>query len=299
MHGEQHGGEILSQTSEATIFKHGDRTIEIREVWADNLEAEMVNIRELVDKYPYVAMDTEFPGVVARPIGAFQSSTDYQYQTLRCNVDLLKIIQLGLSFCDENGDYAPGCPTWQFNFKFSLEEDMYAQDSIDLLTRSGIDFALNETQGIDVQHFGELLMVSGLVLMDNIKWISFHSGYDFGYLLKLLTCTPLPAEEAAFFELLHTYFPCIYDEKHMMRDCGDGIKGGLNYLADQIQVKRVGPMHQAGSDSLLTAAVFFKMKQDYFANSLADNKYVGVLYGLGEGSESKQPGGGDGHRYPH
>jgi CCR4-NOT transcription complex subunit 7/8 len=54
-----------------------------------------------------------------------------------------------------------------------------------------------------------------------------------------LTCTPLPAEEAAFFELLHTYFPCIYDEKHMMRDCGDGIKGGLNYLADQIQVRRL------------------------------------------------------------
>jgi hypothetical protein len=47
-----------------------------------------------VEKYPYVAMDTEFPGVVARPISD-QYSTDYQYQTLRCNVDLLKIIQLG------------------------------------------------------------------------------------------------------------------------------------------------------------------------------------------------------------
>lgn len=115
---------------------------------------------------------------------------------------------------------------------------MYAQDSIDLLTRSGIDFEKNEKRGIDVQHFGELLMVSGLVLCDNIKWISFHSGYDFGYLLKLLTCTPLPAEEAAFFELLHTYFPGIYDEKYMMRDCGDGIKGGLNYLAEQIQVRQ-------------------------------------------------------------
>jgi hypothetical protein len=39
-----------------------------------------------------------------------------------------------------------------------------------------------------VFRFGELMMTSGLVLMDNVRWISFHSGYDFGYLLKLLTC---------------------------------------------------------------------------------------------------------------
>ena len=64
--------------------------------------------------------DTEFPGVVARPIGSFSTNTDYQYQTLRCNVDLLKIIQLGLSFFDKHGNFAEGCPTWQFNFKFNL-----------------------------------------------------------------------------------------------------------------------------------------------------------------------------------
>jgi CAF1 family ribonuclease len=130
-------------------------------------------IREVVETYPYVAMDTEFPGVVARPIGDFGSS-DYQYQTLRCNVDLLKIIQLGLSFANEDGEFAPGCCCWQFNFKFSLGEDMYAQDSIDLLKMSGIDFGAHEARGIDVRDFGELLMSSGLVLLDSVVWVSFH-----------------------------------------------------------------------------------------------------------------------------
>ena len=44
----------------------------------------MAIIRRIVDEYPYVAMDTEFPGVVARPVGKFQSSGEYHYQMLRC-----------------------------------------------------------------------------------------------------------------------------------------------------------------------------------------------------------------------
>ena len=186
-------------------------------------------------------------------------------------MDLLKIIQLGLSFFDADGNFAEGCPTWQFNYKFNLRycdapfpidsdfaylrsEDMYAQDSIDMLIRSGIDFTKHEEHGIDVTHFGELLMTSGvilfvaivhaitfavpdlgLVLVPEVKWISFHSGYDFGYLLKLLTCSPLPSEESVFFDLLHTYFPYIYDIKYLMLSC-DNLKGGLQKVAEDLDV---------------------------------------------------------------
>lgn len=45
---------------------------------------------------------------------------------------------------------------------------MYAPDSIELLKQSGIDFAQNEARGIDVQHFGELLMASGIVLNEEV-----------------------------------------------------------------------------------------------------------------------------------
>ncbi|KAK0071018.1 hypothetical protein PV327_011472, partial [Microctonus hyperodae] len=93
----------------------------IRDVWGYNLEEEFRTIRQVVQQYQYIAMDTEFPGVVARPIGEFRTSADYQYQLLRCNVDLLRIIQLGLTFLDESGNTPGGSyTTWQFNFKFNL-----------------------------------------------------------------------------------------------------------------------------------------------------------------------------------
>jgi len=167
--------------------KYSDKMIV--DVWSKNLHEEIAKIQEIVDDYPYVAMDTEFPGVVARPIGCFKNSHDYHYQTLKCNVDLLKIIQLGITFCDTEGYVYSGqgtngmACTWQFNFKFNLSEDMYAQDSIDLLAKSGIDFKEHDAKGIDVQEFGELLMTSGIVLNEDVRWISFHSGYDYGYLL--------------------------------------------------------------------------------------------------------------------
>jgi len=274
----------LNSKNKGHLFEE-DRLIV--DVWASNLTKELDKIMEIVDNYPNIAMDTEFPGVVARPIGCFKNPGDYKYQTLKCNVDLLKIIQLGLTFCDDEGNLPDGTCTWQFNFKFNLKEDMYAQDSIDLLLKSGFDFKEHDAKGIDVSDFAEILMTSGIVLNDDIKWISFHSSYDYGYLLKVLTCQDLPKDESEFFEFLKTYFPCLYDVKYLMISC-DNLRGGLQKVAEQIGIERIGPQHQAGSDSLLTAGIFFEIRNLYFENSIDDEKFSGKLYGMGRNLDKEK-----------
>lgn len=191
---------------------------------------------------------------------------------------MLKIIQLGITLADESGELAKvdgAVCTWQFNFKFSLNDDMYAQESIDLLTKSGIDFVKHATQGIDVYAFGDLLISSGLVMLDEVKWISFHSGYDFGYLVKIMSCKPLPTEESEFRTLLGKYFPALYDIKFLMKSCRS-LKGGLQDIAEDMGVARVGPQHQAGSDSLLTGNIFFEMRERFFEGRIDDSKFLYV-----------------------
>jgi CCR4-NOT transcription complex subunit 7/8 len=175
---------------------------------------------------------------------------------------------------------------------------MCAPESLDLLNKAGLDFDRFERNGINIEHFGELLITSGLVLFEDVRWVSFHrrvhsripscggllifvllllpiSGYDFGYLLKVVTALPLPAHENDFFEQLRLWFPCIYDIKFLMRSCKT-LKGGLQDVADDLQVSRIGQQHQAGSDSLLTASTFFKMRQRYFDDKIDDTKYLCV-----------------------
>jgi len=120
-------------------------------------------------------------------------------------------------------------------------------------------------------------MSSGVVLNDSVYWVTFHAGYDFGYLLKILTCNSLPDTQAGFFKLMKIYFPTVYDIKHLMKFC-NSLHGGLNKLAELLDVERVGESHQAGSDSLVTSCAFWKLRNSFFAGST--EKYAGVLYGL-------------------
>lgn len=253
-------------------------------------------------------------------MGGFRGKSDYHYQCLRTNVDLLKVIQIGIALFNEDGEQPPARPTstdsadlrrtgnqaplpyaWQFNFKFSLKEDMYNQTSIESLQQAGIDFALLERDGIDPHEFASLLIPSGLVCFDDIRWISFHGGYDFGYLTKLLVCRPLPCDEVEFDQIMKLYFPSTYDVKHLMKHAiklhNSGMltpsdptaieimqkfeqKSGLEHIAETLKLKRVGSAHQAGSDSLLTGRVFFELRKRIFSGEISDD-HLGKVWGLG------------------
>merc|ERR1719384_2734030 len=65
-----------------------------------------------------------------------------------------------------------------------------------------------------------------------------------------------------------------------MKSCKN-LKGGLQEVANELEVRRIGPQHQAGSDALLTGQTFFRMKEMFFEDDIDDSKYCGHLFGLG------------------
>ncbi|EMC97092.1 hypothetical protein BAUCODRAFT_67865 [Baudoinia panamericana UAMH 10762] len=315
----------------ASMGLRGGAPGRIREVWKQNLEQEFAVLRQLVLKYPYVSMDAEFPGIVARPIGNFAGSkAEYHYQTLRCNVDILKPIQVGITLWNADGELPPQqsdhallnelgrskpafqpnimflpC-TWVFNFQFDLNEDMYAESSIELLRNAGVDFQRHQDHGIQPEAFGSLLTTSGLAFTEDVNWLSFHSGYDFGYLIKLLSNDALPAKQTQFFEQVRIFFPRLWDIKFLLRHAQRlrsqgrlgvegsrvienlGQKSGLQDIADELGCQRVGAPHTSGSDAWLTGQVFWAMKNRIFSGHL-DEDLADQIYGLhGVGAPASQ-----------
>eukprot|EP01064_Diplonema_japonicum_P029759 TRINITY_DN4891_c0_g3_i1.p1 TRINITY_DN4891_c0_g3~~TRINITY_DN4891_c0_g3_i1.p1 ORF type:complete len:341 (+),score=31.99 TRINITY_DN4891_c0_g3_i1:103-1125(+) len=271
----------------------------IKEVWSENLEDAVTSMSDLVKAgYNVIGMDTEFPGVVAHANAkTVKNGSSPLWQTIRVNVNILKVIQIGMCFRDSKGNTPPDrVSTFQINFAFDLENDMYALDSITLLKNSGIEFSQLKQKGCDVARFAELILSSGLVLSDEITWVSFASGYDFAYLIRLLTSQEVPYEEAQFLELLEMYFPSFFDTKHMARTCEQlQWNGGLDNLASILDAARIGQAHQAGSDSLVTVNVFFKLLSNSFSssNSPSPESVKNILSGLGCGAITPHRGAED------
>eukprot|EP00258_Populus_trichocarpa_P029602 XP_024445621.1 probable CCR4-associated factor 1 homolog 10 [Populus trichocarpa] len=139
------------------------KPVHLREVWADNLVYEFFLIKEAISRFPLVALDTEFPGTIFqlnRDKSSLSHATPYEnYCLMKWNVDLLKIIQLGMTLSDSHGNL-PSFGTefhyaWQFNFRdFNIKHDHHNEESIGLLERQGIDLKKNREKGIDSSDFG-------------------------------------------------------------------------------------------------------------------------------------------------
>ncbi|VDQ07105.1 unnamed protein product [Trichobilharzia regenti] len=231
--------------------------VRVWDVWAHNFHEGMRLVRRLVRESRYVAVDTEFPGVVAKVFGEYANSFEQAYHNIKVNIDMLKPIQIGFSFFDESGQTIDSVSTVQFNIKWNLDNEMHAADSIQLLEVSGIDFEKLKRTGIELSDFAEAFLTSGLPLNDKITWIGFHR---------------------------------IVDLKSMMSE-HKFPKSGLQELADLMRVPRIGLQHQAGSDAMLTGETFFRFLEVIsfyiFTNLLKehgggkiDQRVLNLVYGL-------------------
>ncbi|KAF2287533.1 hypothetical protein GH714_001182 [Hevea brasiliensis] len=247
----------------------------IRQVWACNLMEELQKMDAALHHHKVVSMDSEFPGFLRKT--PRRSDELSAFADMKFNVDNMKIIQLGITLSDENGIIAG---TWEFNFKFLIETEVfYDPKSIEFLKESGIDFEELRINGID-QLFFSNMFTHVLSRHRDLKWLTFHGLYDLAYMVKLVTKKPLPVSMLDFTEIIATVFGCcVLDVKYMARFYDDLHRGelGLEKLAKILGVKRVGGSHLAGSDSLLTARVFARMKTVY---GIEESRFVGFLYGV-------------------
>ena len=251
----------------------------IKEVWDGNVEEEIKNISELIDTYNYIGMDTEFPGfcITSNPD---PTQKDGAYKFIKNNVDVQKIIQIGITLADKAGNFPEGICTWQFNLKFDVKNDTSSESSIELLRNAGINFNNLQEFGIDPIKMAELFISSGLAFDEEVTWVTFHGAFDFAYLLKLLSNNVLPQALDVFNNSLKCHFATTYDLKVIVNEVHEKRNYSLEKLSKELDLIRTGACHQAGSDSYLTILCFQKILKLYFKEDLSITKFRNKIYGL-------------------
>mmetsp|Transcript_20956 Transcript_20956/g.17378 ORF Transcript_20956/g.17378 Transcript_20956/m.17378 type:complete len:114 (+) Transcript_20956:540-881(+) len=98
--------------------------------------------------------------------------------------------------------------------------------------------------------------------------------------------TALPDTEPSFESKNTLLFPFILDLKILVHPF-DRFKGSLQKLADFFNIKRVGKLHNGGSDALTTSQVYFRVKS-YLSKEdweLHSTRSLNIIWGLSRGFE--------------
>ncbi|XP_031273163.1 probable CCR4-associated factor 1 homolog 1 [Pistacia vera] len=99
---------------------------------------------------------------IAIVVGVHKEAHDLRY-----NVDNTKIIQLGITLSDEDGNVGG---TWEFNFSdFDMEKDSYMETSIQLLETHGLDLNKIKKNGCQAH-------ISKDILTNYISFQEMHGG---------------------------------------------------------------------------------------------------------------------------
>ena len=136
----------------------------------------------------YVAVDTEFPVVVAQLTSDCLSPLDRAYDNIKENVDLLMPLEIAFSFFWETGNrlctgLSRVC-TIQFNLQWDVHTDPYDENSIHFLQECGLDLGKMQRDCIDTADFLAAVCESGLLRNPKITWIGFQCEYDFAFNMK-------------------------------------------------------------------------------------------------------------------
>ncbi|KAL6642666.1 hypothetical protein ACP70R_020847 [Stipagrostis hirtigluma subsp. patula] len=251
--------------------------VNVNEVWADNLSAEVDALRFFAQHARYVAVTVHYPGVVH---GAGQSyelrTAEERYAIVKANVDALKPVQVGVAVCAGAGALF----AWEFNLRdFHPDADRYATRSVEYLSSRGLDFDRHRQHGIPMATLTMALRSCGLIhRRPGVSWLTYSGAYHAAYLLKVITGgSPLPRDMAGFLAAVRRFLgDDVYDVARIADDCPT-MPVGLECIAHRLNLAPplVSP-RLAGANSVLILQAFITMT---FAGGNLD-RYRGVLKGL-------------------
>lgn len=266
--------------------KVGATSCQVQQVWLFNFNEEMAKFEQLLIKYSsaILVVDTEFPGVVVHAAApASTAPFAHAYATLVANVEVLRLIQVGMVLLQPDGSPLPepGPTAWTFNLAFDKQRHVHAVDSIALLEKSGGVSAAQAYHGIDHATFARRMLTSGFLLSSSVTWAVWSGAWDMAYLARLFTGCPLPDKLDDFLSLCASLWPRLYDIKLVAgQQLPEDQRGSLQVVANALNISFSSQLHQAGVDAVLAGAVYRELAKQRGSAVLPATTLLGCLYGL-------------------